>query len=672
MTVLQHLRGKVWLCLAVVMLMLAGVYGFTVDSFSAAPLQRVVLFFLMGVTGAGLVFCWPRFQSKTQGAFALLGLALLVRLALLPTAPSDDIYRYLWEGKLIRHGVSPYAQTADATAVEPYRDDYWAKMNHLDKKTAYPPLAELLFAGVGAVSYSTVALKVFFIGVDCLTITLLMLWLIRQKKPLRWVGFYAFNPVVLIAIAAEGHFDVLLVCAMVGALYCEAIGKQKWAWCLIGVAVQFKFMALLLVPFLWKRTGWQATWPFAVALVVPCLPFVASLHELFLGLNDFATTRSFNGFVYELLLLGTGSRTVANGIVVALFGGLLAWRFFRKGGVKVPLFEDAIWIMGGLLVLAPTIHFWYLTWVIPFLVFRLSLAWWVFCISQCVYFLVWHHVAVDGVWALTWMELCLMWVPFGVIGLYELRFLLGRAEAVDEVKAAAGSVSIVVPTYQAEQVLPVCLGAIRGGTVQPNEIILSDGGSTDGTLEVAEPFNVKKVEAPLGRGAQIKAGVEAACGETVLVLHADSVLPKQGLEALKQFQQLNPEVIGGALGQRFDKQTLPLLFIEMLNEARATLKGASFGDQGQFFFKKYAMGEKGFPDIALMEDVEMSQRLHSKGPVGYVGCELKVSADKWKRQGWWKRFTTVIRLVAQYRMARILNPGQTRTIAQKLYDVYYK
>lgn len=110
--------------------------------------------------GATWVLClvvfllFPRHLSPAQASFLIIGIALLTRLVLIPHPPSDDVNRYLWEGRLIREGISPYHVPPDHGSLlqlaigDPYHPD----VNHPDLSAGYPPLAIFLFAAAGGVS----------------------------------------------------------------------------------------------------------------------------------------------------------------------------------------------------------------------------------------------------------------------------------------------------------------------------------------------------------------------------------------------------------------------------------------------------------------------------------------------------------------------------------------
>lgn len=143
----------------------AWAYAVVTPVFDAASVWRVLWFAVMGGACFLSVFLFPQFKSRRWAVLGIWIPAIVLRCLLLPAAPSDDVSRYLWEGKLVRAGVSPYAQAADAEVVRGYRDAQWALMNHKDRGTAYPPLAELAFAGIGAVAYAPLLYKVVFVGV---------------------------------------------------------------------------------------------------------------------------------------------------------------------------------------------------------------------------------------------------------------------------------------------------------------------------------------------------------------------------------------------------------------------------------------------------------------------------------------------------------------------------
>jgi glycosyltransferase involved in cell wall biosynthesis len=202
---------------------------------------------------------------------------------------------------------------------------------------------------------------------------------------------------------------------------------------------------------------------------------------------------------------------------------------------------------------------------------------------------------------------------------------------------------------------------------RPNEVIVVDGGSVDGTPDIAAGLEAAVVQSEPGRGCQIATGVAETQADVVLVLHADSeIAPDTGSRILTALNA-RPKAVGGAVGQRFDRNAASLCAIEGLNEARTVLAGLSFGDQGQFFRRATIMAGGGFPKIPLMEDVELSLRLRVAGPMLYLGGGIVCSDRRWRKENWLKRCITVILMTAIYQVRR----REGAQIADILYRRYY-
>ncbi len=666
---MMDMRLRMWLgsfgCAAVAAFSIAQV----APTFDTPSLWRVLLFALLGVAGILMVLLTPRFSGRRFSVFSIWIPAILLRVLLLPMGPSDDVNRYLWEGKLVQSGISPYAQTADAEALEGLRDGYWAAMNHQDQPTAYPPLAELSFTGINWIAYSPWACKAVFILADLLVLAAILGLLRQRGMSLAYAGFYAFNPVVLVAFAGEAHFDVLMLAALVWALRSYEAGRTKSAIVLVSLATGIKWITLPLIPFFLVRRRLVGGLLAVGALLLPALFFWQSLPALIGGLLEFGGTRSFNGPVYDLLLRACGlPRWFCTGGVLLAFAGVLLWRWL--GRERAPLDAHIRWIVGSLLVFAPTVHFWYLAWLLPFICLRPSLPWLTFSISAGSYFFVW----INPQWGLSVWQQCLFWGPFFLAILYELWSTRGRVARPLVRSAASGeTVAVVIPTLNVEAYLPEALASLDAQVVAPDEVIIADGGSTDGTLAVAaaSDLRVRTVSVERGRGQQIAAGIESARADWVLVLHADAKLRPDAIENLRRAVRADCRVVGGALGQRFAGENPELLLVEVLNDLRALFSRTAFGDQVQFFHRETALRHSLMPKQPLMEDVESSWRTRELGGFLFLGQPCQVCHRKWQPAEWWIRFRMVLRLVARYRGARLRRGGSTEALSAQLYREYY-
>jgi hypothetical protein len=625
------------------------------------PRWRVIAFFLLLPICLALTFSWPQTSTRRVQAAGILLLALAARLALFPYPVDSDVNRYLWEGRLIREGQDPYAHVASAPEWASFRDAYWEEMNQKDLRTIYPPVAEWIFAAIGRLSYHPATLKAAFILFDLGSIALLLAMLSARSQPLRFAGFYAFNPVPLIGFAAEGHFDAILIFYVLLALWLHERRHTAWSWIALGLAVQTKLVAVLLAPLFARRGGWRTAWIGAAIAVLPFLPYAADINAWISGVYHFGADLGFNGSIHALasMVLGGGASAAA------LCAALLILSIALVTFLETDLWRSAFSVFGGLIVFSPIVHYWYISWALAFVPLFPSTAWLFLSGAISLYFLV--RLTAD--WSLPLWAQVTVFTTFGIILALEaipaLRALLTQRAYPKAAKVQ--TLAVVVPALNESELLPNCLLSIQRMSPRPDEVIVVDGGSIDGTAEIAARLGALVRVSEPGRGRQIAAGVATTQTDVVLVLHADSEIAPDTAARILAALNARPQVVGGAVGQRFDRDTLNLFIIECVNEVKAVLLGLSFGDQGQFFRRTAIVAAGGFPELSLMEDVELSMRLRSAGPTLYLGGGLVCSGRRWRKVSWFKCCTTVIALLAIYRLRR----RQGAQITDILYRRYY-
>ncbi|MBS0125108.1 TIGR04283 family arsenosugar biosynthesis glycosyltransferase [Thetidibacter halocola] len=195
-------------------------------------------------------------------------------------------------------------------------------------------------------------------------------------------------------------------------------------------------------------------------------------------------------------------------------------------------------------------------------------------------------------------------------------------------------ISVVIPTLQAEASLPLCLASLGEGLAAGliREVIVSDGGSTDGTRALAEAAGAEIVTGVPSRGGQLRRGAQAAQGAWLLVLHADTVLAEGWSEAA--LAALSRQ---GAwyFRLRFDAGGLAPSVVAGWANLRARLFGLPYGDQGLLIDRATYDAAGGFADIPLMEDVALARAL--RGRLRRLEATAITSAAKYRRQGWLRR-----------------------------------
>ena len=160
-----------------------------------------------------------------------------------------------------------------------------------------------------------------------------------------------------------------------------------------------------------------------------------------------------------------------------------------------------------------------------------------------------------------------------------------------------------------------------------------DGGSRDGTLEVARRVpGVLALVSPRGRARQMNAGARAARGAILLFLHADTRLPDGAVEAVQEALS-RPDVVAGRFDVHFDSPRAVFTMIASMMNRRSRWSGIATGDQAIFVRREIFEALGGYPEIPLMEDVELTRRLRRRGRVAALRRRVTTSARKWEREG---------------------------------------
>jgi rSAM/selenodomain-associated transferase 2 len=191
--------------------------------------------------------------------------------------------------------------------------------------------------------------------------------------------------------------------------------------------------------------------------------------------------------------------------------------------------------------------------------------------------------------------------------------------------------SIVVPVLNEAGLIEAALSALQPLRERGAEIIVADGGSRDGTAELAGPFASRVIPAPKGRAVQMNAGARMATGDLLLFLHADTRLPDGADRVLVRAFET------GAAWGRFDVRLSgrhPLLrIVAMLMNWRSRLTGIATGDQAMFVRRDVFERVGGFPDIPLMEDIALSMALKHIAPPRCLREQVMASGRRWEEQG---------------------------------------
>jgi len=213
--------------------------------------------------------------------------------------------------------------------------------------------------------------------------------------------------------------------------------------------------------------------------------------------------------------------------------------------------------------------------------------------------------------------------------------------------------SVVMPALNEAAGMANALAALAPLRAAGHEVIVADGGSTDGTPALAAAGADRVIAAPRGRARQMNAGAAAARGEVLLFLHADTRLPpggdrlvRQALDSGAQWGRFDVRIVGDGGG---DSAMFPV--IAALMNLRSRLSGIATGDQAIFMRRPLFEQLGGYAEQPLMEDVELCRRLKALPAAGAPAClreRVATSGRRWLSHGVWRTIVLMWRLRWRY------------------------
>ena len=191
--------------------------------------------------------------------------------------------------------------------------------------------------------------------------------------------------------------------------------------------------------------------------------------------------------------------------------------------------------------------------------------------------------------------------------------------------------SIIIPTLNEAKCIEQTLEALQPYRGENLEIIVVDGGSHDGTTGLINSLTDLSLESTRGRASQMNFGASKASGNYLMFLHADTRVPKNAFESLKN--TLSQSTIWGRFDITLSGKQLPLRVVELLMNWRSRWSGIATGDQAIFVRSDAFENVGGFPEIALMEDVALSKKLKHIAKPKCLNEKVISSSRRWETHG---------------------------------------
>jgi hypothetical protein len=380
--------------------------------------------------------------------FVLFSIAF--RIAIIPSDPvlSDDIFRYLWDGKIFANGINPYAHAPISDHLSILRvDSFYQYVNFPEIATVYPPVSQFLFLINEYLGGTILSWKILLFGIEVILVIILLKILKHFSLNQTRILIYLFNPLVIIETYGSGHIEICGIMLFWMGVYYFYQNKSRYSIIFFALSIMTKFLSFIsTIPFLSKKFARQILQMVTICFVI-ILPFSWGGVLPVPGLFSYVNRWEFNGAIYKLITAGFQFLDIREyQWMTANLSGHVETFYFSYGfyykliALAVLLFvlydqmrklqaaarftsinyiRSSFVVTGLLLLLSPTFYPWYLLWIIPFLIFMPNYAWISLTLLMQLSYYVLKNYALLSVWEESPLILCLQYLPFYIILVWE-------------------------------------------------------------------------------------------------------------------------------------------------------------------------------------------------------------------------------------------------------------
>lgn len=376
-----------------------------------------------------LLAAWIVIRTRPSNSTLLIAIvfAILFRLSILFAPPylSDDIYRYIWDGRVQAAGINPYRYIPAAPELAQLRDDsIYPKINRRDyAHTIYPPVAEAVFLLTTRISESVVWMKLTMIIFEMVAIWAIASLLNLLGRPRQLLLLYAWHPLVIWEFAGSGHVDAIAIGFIALAFLAWQKKSDLGAGFLIACATLVKLFPLVLVPAMLKRGRWRLLPVFLATIAIGYLVYLSVGPRAVLGSVPVYTKemgldsgQQFYALILAQKLFGWELPALAYMIAtVFVMSALALWILLRRAKSEAHLKHAMLLATATTVLFAP--HFsWYFCWLVFFLCFTPGLAVFYLTIANFFLYATWLGDSPDDMFVIN----SVIYLPALLLGIFEL------------------------------------------------------------------------------------------------------------------------------------------------------------------------------------------------------------------------------------------------------------